>query len=475
MRDKTARLWVAAIMLMGVCVLATGWYPLLSITALPSKSYNEGWNAYRQWMAFEGQPLYGTRDALWTTNYPFLSFHVIGLIGRAKGHMVLAGRAVCFAALVVICVLAGAIVRRATGSRAGAVYAALCLFAGLGAFNGNGRAVDDPELLSAAFAMVGLFAYMSGPGILWAGLAAAAFAVSLFTKHDFIGFPLSVAVHLLVTRNWRGSAVYLGTGVFMSGALLALSRHLDGPYFFAAFLQSRAYYFRNLVAETLHYLLHFSLPLLVAAVLLWHGRTMPQRGLLIILLLVTNILAVGFAGGDGVAANIFYPPLMAVLLTCAIGMCWLEQNARQWFGTALIIVTMTVALMVPFQLAHDIADQRHMAAATQAAQQSIALLAAAKGPAICEDLLLCYEAGKALDFDPYYVRDQIATGRVPEARIIALLDDHHYGAIQLSRRIESQASAQRYGRFTPAFLRVLIVQYRPVFVSRDDLLFEPSP
>ena len=161
--EKPARLWTAAILLMGLSVIATAWFPLLSITALPSENYNEGWNAYRQWMTVEGQPLYGSHPALWTTNYPFLSFHIIGLLGAAKGNMVLAGRIVCFASLIATSVLVGGIVRGATGSRAGALYAGLCLFAWLASFNGAGRAANDPELLSVAFTSFGLFAYLQSP------------------------------------------------------------------------------------------------------------------------------------------------------------------------------------------------------------------------------------------------------------------------------------------------------------------------
>ncbi len=185
--QKTARLWAAVILLMGLSVIATAWFPLLSITALPSENYNEGWNAYRQWMTVEGQPLYGSHPTLWTTNYPFLSFHIIGLLGAAKGNMVLAGRIVCFASLIATSVLVGGIVRGATGSRAGALYAGLCLFAWLASFNGAGRASNDPELLSVAIAIFGLFAYLKAPRrIFWLALSAIAFAISLFTKHDLL-------------------------------------------------------------------------------------------------------------------------------------------------------------------------------------------------------------------------------------------------------------------------------------------------
>ena len=352
---EPARLWAAVILLMGLSVLATAWFPLLSITALPSENYNEGWNAYRQWMTVEGQPLYGSHTALWTTNYPFLSFHIIGLLGAAKGNMVLAGRIVCFASLIATSVLVGGIIRGATGSRLAALYAGLCLFAWLASFNGAGRASDDPELLSVAFASFGLFAYLKAPrDIFWPALSAIAFAVSLFTKHDLLAFPLSVGVHLLITRNWRTLAIFLATGIIAAGLLLTLSFHLDGPYFFTELLQPRAYSLQNLPEETFHYLLHFLVPLLVGVVFLFRDRSTPYRSFLFTLLIFTNLASIYFSGGDGVGSNIFYPPLIADLLSCVIAICWLERralkvpHARRSFKTALTVSTLAGALMVPF-------------------------------------------------------------------------------------------------------------------------------
>ena len=466
---------------MGLCVITTAWFPLLSITALPSENYNEGWNAYRQWMTVEGQPLYGSHPALWTTNYPFLSFHIIGILGAVKGNMVLAGRIVCFASLIATSVLAGGIVRGATGSRPGALYAGLCLFAWLASFNGVGRASNDPELLSVAFAIFGLFAYLKAPGrIFWPALAAIAFAVSLFTKHDLLALPLSVGVHLLITRNWRTLAVYLATGMVATGLLLVLSFHLDGPDFFTELLQPRAYSLQNLRAETLHYLLHFLVPLVVGVVFLLRDRSTPYRGFLFTLLIFTNLAAVFFSGGDGVGSNIFYPPLIADLLSCVIAICGLERSAlktphaQRSFRAALTISTLAGALMVPFQLNNDIAAQLRMPAATKAAQQAIALLEATNGPAICEDLLLCYGAGKPMDYDPYYVKDQILIGRVQESRILAMLTAHHYGAIQMNGVVDAASLAHRKsGRFTKAFLRTFLAQYRPILVNRTYSVFVP--
>jgi len=479
--ETTGRLWSAAIALMCLCVITIAWFPLLNINALPSNNYNEGWNAYREWMTVEGRPLYGSHPALWITNYPFLSFHIVGFLGTAKGEMVLAGRIVCFVSLVAISVLVGGIVRLITGSRAGAIYAGLCLFASFGSFYDAGRASNEPELLSVAFTCLGLLAYLKDPRrTAWVALSAIAFAVSLFTKHDLIAFPLSIGIHLFITRNWRSVAVFLTVGVSVAVLLLALTFHLDGPYFFAELLQPRAYSYDNLRYETLHYLLHFLVILVIGTVLLFRDRSTPYRSFFFILLVVTHLIAVYFSGGDGVAANVYYPPLIADLLIFVITICRLEYRfgkepqARKSFRTALVVSTLVTAIMVPFRLHHDIVDQLRMPATTRAARQAIADLESAHGPAICEDLLLCYESGKPMDYDPYYVEDQILIGRLQESRVLAMLTAHHYAAIQIDGVVDAASLAQRKDeRFSRPFLRTLLAQYRPILITQAYSVFVP--
>lgn len=465
--EKPAGIWVAAIALMGACAIAMAWFPLLSLDALPSMNYNEGWNAYRQWMVFRGQALYGARGAFWTTNYPPLSFHIVAALGGAKENMVPAGRALCFASLAAVALLTAGIVRRVAGSWPGAVYAGLWLFAGLAAFDGSRRALDDPELLSAAFAIFGLFAALDAR----LALAAVGFSFSLFTKQDFIAFPVSVALALPLAGDWRAFAVFAATGLAASGALLALSVHFDGPFFLAELLQPRAYGLPHLLTKLWDYLLHLAVPLAIAAAILRYGREMPGRGFFAVLLLLTHLFAIGFAGGDGVGNNIFFPALIADVTACAVGLCWLERRGARFFKPALLAVTLAGAAWVPFQLRDDIAAALSLPAATAAARQAIALLKAAKGPAICEDLLLCYQAGKPMDDDPYYVKDQILIGHVRQSGIVALLRARHYGAIQL----DSAAPAKLRQRFTNRVQRALLAAYRPALVSRYYVILLPVP
>jgi hypothetical protein len=332
-----------------------------------------------------------------------------------------------------------------------------------------------------AFTIFGLFAYLNASrNVFWVVLAAMAFALSLFTKHDLIAFPISIGIHLLVTRNWRGLVAFLAVGIGAAGLLLVLSFRLDGPYFFAALLQPRAYSFGNLGYETLHYLFHFLVPLLVGVVLLLRDRATPFRSFFFILLVFTHLAAVYFSGGDGVAANVFYPPLIADLLICAVTICRLERRiatepqARKCFRIALVITTLAVAITVPSRLHYDIVAQLHMPAATKAAKQAIGVLESTTGPAICEDLLLCYESGKPLDYDPYYVHDQTLIGRKQESSVLAMLTAHHYAAIQIDGAVDAGSLSRRKDeRFSKSFLRTLLAQYRPVLVTQIYSVFVP--
>lgn len=476
--------WTVAILLMAACAAATLWFPVFSINALPSNSYNEGWNAYRQWMTVQGRPLYGSPPGWWTTNYPFLSFHLIGLLGGTKANMVLAGRIVCLFCLIVTAAVNGIIVWTVTGSRRGALYAGLCLLAWFASFYSDARASDDPEMLGLAFTSLGLLAYVYSLKARdsWFSLSCSSilFTAALFTKDDTIAFPLAVATHLACRRDWRALAVFGGTGIAASVLLLILTFHFDGPYFFTALLQGRAYSLQNLGYETGHYLLHFLILLVLGIVLLLRAGGNRCRFLLFLLLGFTHVIAVYFSGGDGVAANIFFPPIIADLLACVTGLCWLEQKAmnglasRRGFRIALLLCTVAGIYTVPLRVRYDLAAARHLPAATQAARQAIADLESTRGPVICEDILLCYEAGKPLGYDPYYVEDQILRGRLREAPILALLDSHHFAMIQVDGLLDRAALAHRNDRrFSIPFLRALLAHYKLVLANQDDSIFVP--
>jgi hypothetical protein len=513
-------IWIGSLVTLAVCSLLLAWFPLLRIDCLPSLNYNEGWNVYRQQMAAEGQPLYAHPPDLWITNYPFLSFHAIGAFGGAIGNMLLAGRIVAFASLVCIAVTCGVIVRIITGSVRGGLYGALCFFLWISTLSPDRRAMNDPEFLGIAFAGLGLLAYMKAPNsVSGSALSAFAFAMSMFIKHDVIALPLCVFIELLLVRNWKVLIAWIAVGLATAGCLLILTYILDGPYFIAHLLRSRDYSFRRAYWFVRTYFLHFGSCACLGLIAVALVRDTPSKRLVLLLIVLTNIVAFLFAGGDGVDFNIFFVPLIPTAISCAVAAVGLGQGGKQaWMPAilplavislasivapdafyvsamqllglvAIIYLVVSIMLLVgrslpalpwkgigiiigfaipvlagaeftPSQFITDLDDQRHLPALTEAANRSIELLRATKKPVICEDILLCFDAGKPLDYDPYFVKDQVLTGQIPESRILALLASRHYGIIELDRSPDAaQPTKSEPLRFTAAFMRTLAGVY----------------
>jgi hypothetical protein len=94
------------------------------------------------------------------------------------------------------------------------------------------------------------------------------------------------------------------------------------------------------------------------------------------------------------------------------------------------------------------------------------------GPALCESLLMCQEAGKPLEFDPYAVDQLVKTGRVPQAAILRLLDERHFATIQLNTN-EPIGPVER-SRFSQAFMTKLLTVYQPAVQTGSFVIFTPK-
>jgi hypothetical protein len=480
-KARTTWLWAGILTLLVICALTLIWFAVLRISSLPSINYNEGWNAYRDRMAAMGQPLYGAPPGLSITNYPFLSFHLIGLLSGPTGDVTLVGRSVALAALLAICALLCGIVHCLSGSWRGGLYAGLCFFLWIATYTPRRVGANDPELLGMAVTLVGLYAYLHANARLkWLLISAFAFALGIFTKHDALALPLAVGLHLLSGRNWRALAAWTATGMVTAALLLAATWHIDGPYFFMHLLTPRAYRPTAGVREISIYLLRFYAPLTIGVVMLLLTSLVPRRDFLLLLLLVTHTLAFIFVMGDGVASNIFYGPMVAAAIVSATAICSIERGLPEsrWaaaaMAVALVLVASPGAAFIPRQFLADRAEQKHLPAVTEAARRGIALLRQVHGPVLCEDLLLCHEADKLLGYDAYFVNDQIMTGRIKEADMLAALRAHRYAMVEIGNA-ETPATAPPAERlrFTKAIMQTLGAEYEPVLIDWPYSLFAP--
>ena len=472
------RLWTAALVVLAIASVLVLAYPIARIGALPSLNYNEGWNAYRDRMAAEFRPLYAHPPTVWITNYPFLSFHVVGLIGDAIGDMVLAGRITALLSLLALAAFAAAAVRRLAGSgRAGGV-AGLCLLLWIATLTPERRAMDDPGLFAAAFGTFALVAVLRGKtDRRWLAVSGAAFATSVFVKQDVVALPLAVGIHFVLTRRWRSLLAWAGAGGAAAMGLFALTIKIDGPWFLAHLLRPRVYRPGHLATSLGIYLLHLGAPLALAAFVLVRNRAANERAFLATLLLTTNVVSIVLSGGDGVALNIFYPSLIALAL--CLSAAWSPRGTdgdgvppdRRTPILALLVPVLASVLPVPIELGTDLGAWHRLPLAVGEARASIAVLKAADGPAICEDLLLCFRAGKPIDADPFFIEDQIAIGRLPDRGVLARLDPDREATIEIEGRVDDASGRLR---FTASFMRSLFARDRIVSEAGTHTIFEPK-
>ncbi|HQT90231.1 MAG TPA: glycosyltransferase family 39 protein [Acidiphilium sp.] len=465
--------WTVAIAVLLATSVVLAWFAVQRIFTLPAINYDEGWNAYRDRMAASGVPLYGTPPHFWITNYPFLSFHVVGLLGRAIGSMTVAGRVIAFTALIVICLLLVLIVHKLTGIWRGGLYAALCFFLWTLTFAPGRVAMNDPDPLAASLALFGVYAYLRGrAGSGWFVVSAVAFATAMFTKQDIVALPLGIGLHALITGPRRRLAIWLATGLLATTVLLLATRWLDGPYLIAHLFRPRAYKPMQALDSAVRFLKHFATALVPCCLLPLRRNHLEPVGLL----LLAFVIAVAFAGGDGVGRNIFNVPMIVMAAIAGIALCTFESRlAPNPASSILMVLMLTLPILpgiidTPAQLAADRAVQHTLPARTRAAFQTIALLQRLHGPALCQNILLCYQAGKPIGPDLFFVHDQVTTGELAQADIVSEMIAHQFAAIQLDTPIKPEVGRSR---FFNSFMQALRNTYRPVMIGPVNAVFVP--
>ena len=162
--------------------------------------FNEGWNAYHAHAAAAGEALYGSRPDRIAVNYPPLSFHLAGALGRLLGDVNLAGRLLSLVALVWIALCAALIVREISKDNVAGAFAALFCLGWFSFFAPTYVGANDPQLAGHALILTAVFLYMIGreSAPILAGACILCCAGG-FIKPNLVAFPAAISLHLL----WR--------------------------------------------------------------------------------------------------------------------------------------------------------------------------------------------------------------------------------------------------------------------------------
>ena len=483
--NSNQRIWGRKAAVLAVLVSIIGWPLVLRSTAMVQFDYDEGWNALRQQQAAHFLPLYGVPPGLDITNYPPLSFHIVGLLSLLTGDANETGRFLSLAALVAVCVLAGALVRLFVPTRHVGTCAGLLIALWLEMWMPRRIGVNDPQLLGMVFELLGFYVFVravqEGRDV-WR--TAPLFALAVFTKHNLIALPLGAGLALLAGRDWRRLAPWAGAGALAAGVLLLGTIRLDGPYFLAHMLQPRAYDLGDTFHHIGTYLIIFLPFVLLASVWAWRNRRDEHRRPLVWSWAAAHALAFIWAGGDGVARNIFFEAILLdaviAVIACSDYFAVSGHVSRRW-GALLCTLPMLFPLSqllfplskLPESIVSGAIEWRELPKHEADFAAGAALLRRVHGPVVCEDLLMCDEADKLPAFDPYHVQDQINLGRLKPQDFVAMVEAQRFGAVEIGDI--DLGDPKRTTRFSKAFLQALAQHYNLALRTPEFVIWVPSP
>ncbi len=466
--------WIAASLILTVVMALLLPLPIERIAGSASVNYNEGWNAYREAQAASGQPLYGSPPAFHVTNYPPIWFHLVGTAPRLGLGFNFAGRLLSVISVLLLGLLACGISRSLCLSWGASAFSALFFMTSLILYSQDRIGMNDPQLLAMTFSVAGLLAYLrAADRISWLLISALCFTIGVFTKNNLLAFPLAVLLHLLLRRQVRAPAAWGLAGIGLAGSFLAATWWWDGRFFLQHLLRPRALLPGAGLAALGAYCLKFAAPLLMALVWACRQPLRSARGLLALAFGLTHVLAVGFAVGDGVARNIFFEALFITSIAVSAAV---HDRVRAGPALAgwLLVAMSAIFAQAPGALDHNARAAPLLASRERDFLRLVRILGQQKGPVLCEDLLMCFDAHQPLGFDTYYVHDQILAGKIDEAEILSMLRRQDFTMIELgSPELGVPLTARERRRFSAAFMRTLLRQYQPGAMQSGYILLVP--
>jgi Dolichyl-phosphate-mannose-protein mannosyltransferase len=380
---------------------------------------NEGWNAYLAHAAVTGTPLYP--QGLMINNYPPLSFYIVGAFGTITGDPIIAGRLV---SLISFFALAGGLIvilRELGANVLSALFASLFFAVALLAAS-DYVAMDDPQLLGHALQLTGLSLLLQPRREVLA--AALLMAAGLFVKHNLLALPLAAWLWLL----WRDRSeavrfAVAGLGFCLAG--LAVTRLFLGINLIAALASPRHWAAGNFYDGAKQFLTWAGTALIIAGGLAW--RRLRDGHLATLYAGIALVLGGIFAFGDGVDANVFFDAAIALALCTGLALVHLP---KRWVGLTAFFVSAPLALYLARY--HAEMDFTHTEAFAREAPFDIGFLRVHSGPALCQDLTLCYWAGKDEPVDVFNLSEAFVTGARSDKDLAHLLQSQYFASIALS-------------------------------------------
>jgi hypothetical protein len=395
-------------------------WPLWRIGFPAEINRNEPWNAWFIDAVLKGTPLYPGPDELIVNNYPPLSFYITAVAAELTGDTIIAGRILSLLSAFAVSAAAGLCIRVLGGSRTAAAFGGLWLLATLSHFFPRYVGVNDPSLLALAIMVFAFALFLSR---LRAGRAIepaiALMVFAGFVKHNMPMFPLAALIWLaILNRRAALRAIAFAAGLCTTG--LVLYTAVYGWDFIAQMLMPREITLKHMLS-TLNKLQWIAPALLFWGLWAWPSRTAPEARVTALLLGVALLSGLFQAAGAGVVYNAYFEAVVASAIAAALALEGIAATplAKRYGPGAMqtaMIATLVLRLLLSQQLEPYLVlaspafreESRQNAAAVNA---EIARVRAVPGPVSCSIMTVCYRAGKAFVYDPFWMEQRVAKGR----------------------------------------------------------------
>jgi hypothetical protein len=408
------------LVLMGLAFAATSLLlrDALAIGAHVPLDPSEGWNAYLAKAAMSGGPLY-PQDGLMINNYPPLSFYIVGALSRITGDPIVAGRLVSLISFFALCGSIIAILREMGSDVLSTLFASLFLAVSLLAASGY-VAMNDPQLLGHALQLAGLSLLL--PSRRDAVAAALLMAAGLFVKHNLLALPLAASLWLMLQDRKDAMRFVLSMVSFCLAGLVA-ARLFLGVDLIGALAVPRHLATANAVAGFGQFLRWSGAALIVTAGMIfdWHSAA-----LRLAILYAGFALGLGgvFAFSDGMDMNIFFDAAIALSLGAGLALVHLP---KRWAGPLALFVAAPVALYLA--QTHRQMNFAYSEAFAREAPLDIGFIEVHRGPALCQNLTLCFWAEKGEPVDFFNLSQAYLTGARSDAELAHRFDRQYFGSI----------------------------------------------
>jgi len=432
-----------------VCAVLLPIGNLLSLDFKFEINYNEGWNVYNADRLIHGAIVYD--DDYWRiNNYPIGSFLIIAAANVLFHNLLLSGRQVALVSFAAIGVFAAMAIRRFGGGRTDAVFGAGCAMGFCYLMAPAWVIADDPQTLGEAVMLGALVSYIARPPDCL-NLLRTAFLVVLggFVKHNLVAIPIAITLDLAF-RSPRRLPLWLVSCAGFAAGFLGLTQIVAGGDFIDHLMSPRLFRWYGARYHLMKYLRLFKFPL--AAIALNASLFLAaDRMILAAWGMISIVSATTLSGFEGTSYNMFQDA--AVFLGVAAGVMMSELRKSEFRGRLARVLASVLPFLVAQPILARVPDTavqvyhgRALLDADRRRQETF--LADAKyvtdrkGPAICESLLLCYEAGQPFILDPFNSRQYILSGRLDQRELIRRITAREFAVIQLHADICDDPTTQ---------------------------------